>query len=209
MIDFDNENLAKNLPDAFAKDSDSNNYKILENEKYVLREHLEDLWEIYTILDIDNATGETLDRYGERVGQARGLANDAQYLFMIKARIMRNLGNGSYPSVLQSLVLTFGCDPDKVYIEETDNPCQVAMVTMPLDILNTSGMTVKQVSELVKTLLPICVTMDTLSLQGTFTFSDSENEYNELEGFNDVEGGNIGGYLGYMSSDENEPILPI
>lgn len=209
MIDFDNENLAKNLPDAFAKDSDSNNYKILENEKYVLGEHLDHIWDIYTILDIDNATGKTLDRYGERVGQSRGLAADDKYLIMIKARIMRNIGNGTYPSILQSMVLTFGCTADKIYIEETDEPCHIKTVTLPLDVLNSCDMTVKQVTQIIKSLLPICVTVDTVALEGTFEFSDSESDYDDKKGFNDAEGGSLGGYLGYMSSDENEPILPI
>ena len=33
MKEFDFENQAKNLPDSFAKSPDSNNYKILTNEK--------------------------------------------------------------------------------------------------------------------------------------------------------------------------------
>lgn len=209
MIDFKKDNYAKNLPDAFRKDTDSNNYKILENERVAVEEHLSDLYGIYEIINLDNAYGKTLDRYGERVGQPRGLATDEQYILMIKAKIMRALGNGTYPSVLTSLCATFGCEPESVYIEETEEPCLVKMVTLPLDILNSSGMSVTQVTQLIKTLLPVCVRLDGLSLEGTFEFADSENVYDEAKGFCDVEGGSIGGYLGYMSSDENEPILPI
>lgn len=209
MIDFKKDNYAKNLPDSFRKDNESNNFKILENERLAVEEHLNDLYSIYEIINIDNAYGKTLDRYGERVGQPRGLANDEQYILMIKAKIMRALGNGTYSSVLNSLCMTFGCEPESVYIEETEEPCLVKMVTLPLDVLNSSGMTVTQVTQLIKTLLPICVRLDGLSLEGTFEFSDSENVYDEVKGFCDVEGGSIGGYLGYMSSDENEPILPI
>lgn len=209
MIDFNKDNYAKNLPDSFAKEADSNNYKILETERAAVEEHLADLYGIYEIINIDNAYGKTLDRYGERVGQPRGLATDEQYILMIKAKIMRALGNGTYSSVLKSLCETFGCEPEQVYIEETDEPCLVNMVTLPLDILNKSGMTVTQVTQLIKTLLPICVRLDSLSLEGTFEFSESEGVYDEAKGFCDVEGGSIGGYLGYMSSDENEPILPI
>ena len=209
MIDFKKDNYAKNLPDSFRKDNESNNFKILENERLAVEEHLNDLYSIYEIINIDNAYGKTLDRYGERVGQPRGLANDEQYILMIKAKIMRALGNGTYSSVLNSLCMTFGCEPEQVYIEETEEPCLVKMVTLPLDILNSSGMTVTQVTQLIKTLLPICVRLDGLSLEGTFEFSDNENVYDKAKGFCDVEGGSIGGYLGYMSSDENEPILPI
>lgn len=209
MIDFDKYNLAKNLPDSFRKDNESNNYKILENERLSIEEHLSDLYGIYEILELDNAHDKTLDRYGERVGQPRGLATDAQYILMIKAKIMRALGNGTYPSVLKSLCMTFNCEPKQVYIEETNEPCQVKMVTLPLDILNTSGMTVNQVTQLIQSILPICIRMDSLSLEGTFEFADNENDYNITKGFCDAEGGNIGGYLGYISSDTNEPVLPI
>lgn len=209
MIDFNKDNYVKNLPDSFQKDNDSNNYKILENERLSVEEHLADLYGIYEILNIDNAYGKTLDRYGERVGQPRGLATDRQYILMIKAKIMRALGNGTYPSVLKSLCMTFGCEPEQVYIKETNELCQVKMVTLPLDVLNTSGMTVNQVTQLIKSILPICIRMDGLSLEGTFEFSDSENDYDETKGFCDAEGGNIGGYLGYISGDSNEPILPI
>lgn len=209
MIDFNKDNYAKNLPDSFAKEADSNNYKILETERAAVEEDLADLYGIYEIINIDNAYGKTLDRYGERVGQPRGLATDEQYILMIKAKIMRALGNGTYSSVLKSLCETFGCEPEQVYIEETDEPCLVNMVTLPLDILNKSGMTVTQVTQLIKTLLPICVRLDSLSLEGTFEFAEGEGVYDEAKGFCDVEGGSIGGYLGYMSSDENEPILPI
>ena len=209
MIDFKKDNYAKNLPDSFRKDIESNNYKILENERLAVEEHLNDLYGVYEIINLDNAYGKTLDRYGERVGQPRGLATDEQYILMIKAKILRALGNGTYSSVLNSLCMTFGCEPSQVYIEETEEPCYVKMVTLPLDILNSSGMTVTQVTQLIKTLLPICIRLDGLSLEGTFEFADSENVYDEAKGFCDVEGGSIGGYLGYMSSDGNEPILPI
>lgn len=209
MIDFNNDNLVKNLPDAFDKSEGSNNFKILEINRLSVEKHLEDLYEVYEILDLDNAKGKTLDRYGDRIGQARGLATDEQYLLMIKAKLMRILSNGSYPSILKSLCLTFGCSAEKVHIEETDNPCQVKMITLPLDILNTSGMTVNQVTQLIKSILPICIRMDSLSLEGTFEFADSENDYSETKGFCDAEGGNVGGYLGYISGDTNEPVLPI
>lgn len=209
MIDFNKDNYAKNLPDSFRKDNESNNYKILENERLSVEEHLADLYGIYEIINLDNAYGKTLDRYGERVGQTRCLATDSQYILMIKAKIMRALGNGTYPSVLKSLCMTFGCGPEKVRIEETEEPCTIKMITLPLDVLNGKDITVKQVAQLVKSILPICIRMQSLNLEGTFEFADSENIYDDTKGFNTTESEKTGGYLGYMNSDENEPILPI
>ena len=55
MIDFNNDNLVKNLPDAFDKSINSNNFKILENERVSIDEHLSDLYDIYELIDLDNA----------------------------------------------------------------------------------------------------------------------------------------------------------
>lgn len=209
MLDFKKDRLELNLPDCFDKSEDSNNHKLLETERQSIDKHSDDLWDIFQILDLDNARNKTLDHYGARVGQARGLADDEKYLILIKSKIMRNLNNGTYPSILNSICATFDCKPEEVYIGETNNPCNVSMVALPLDIINRVGMSATQIIALVKSLLPICITLDNVSLEGTFEFASGEGETDNNKGFSDVEGGTIGGYLGYMSGDEDEPILPI
>ncbi len=206
MIDFDKNNYAKNLTDAFLKGKDSNNYKILENERADIESHIKDLFDIYEILNLDMAYGETLDRYGERVGQPRGNASDPQYIIMIKAKIMRSLGNGTYPSVLKALAATFSCDIKDVYISESNTPCTVDNVKLPLTALN-SGMTREQIKELAESLFPVTVILEKLDYEGTFEFGESEHDYDEMKGFAD-DIGSIGGYLGYLNDDETEPILP-
>ena len=44
---FFDDDLVKNLPDAYRKDSESNNYKILQIEKYSMDEFRKTLNEIY------------------------------------------------------------------------------------------------------------------------------------------------------------------
>ena len=83
---------AYNLPDAYAKAPTSNNYKILEIERRESEFLREGLKNIESILDINNATGKTLDLYGGRVGQKRGLATDDQYRVLILARIIATVG---------------------------------------------------------------------------------------------------------------------
>ncbi len=198
-INFNNEEYAENLPDFYKKSSDSNNYKILEIERRSIKEHLEALYEIYDILDLDNAYGKTLDYYGERVGQARGTAGDAEYITLIKAKLVRNLGNGTYPSVTECLAITFDCEYEDIYISETEEPCRVQMINLPYTVLENSGMTDSNIYSLVKSLLPICIRLDELSFDGTFEFSDSESEYDETKGFAD-DAQTIGGYLGCIYS---------
>ncbi|MCD8089930.1 MAG: hypothetical protein LUD81_04805 [Clostridiales bacterium] len=196
-IIFYDEEYAKNLPDSYQKDSDSNNFKILEIERCVIKQHLEDIYKIYDILDLDNAYGKTLDYYGERVGLSRGTATDPEYITLIKAKLVRNLGNGTYPSVTACLAITFNCDYEDVYITETDEPCRVNMINLPYDIIESSGMADSDIYTLVKSLLPICIRLDDISFDGTFEFSGSESEYDETAGFSDNEQ-TIGGYLGYI-----------
>ena len=67
-----------NLPDAYRKDTDSNNYKILNIQKIEIDGIKEDTEDVYNTLDLDQATGKTLDLYGDMLGQARGFATDDQ-----------------------------------------------------------------------------------------------------------------------------------
>lgn len=107
-----------NLPDAYKKTKTSNNYKILEIERRELEFLRGNLLDVESILDINNATGKTLDLYGERVGQKRGLATDDQYRVLILARIMRNLSNGTYNSVISCLSTMFNCDPSEIHLRD-------------------------------------------------------------------------------------------
>ena len=206
---YNSENHAQNLPDAFRKDNESNNYKILEIEHAEGVKFRNSLREIESILSIDNARGKTLDLYGAMVGQARGLATDEQYLVMIKAKMVRNLSNGSLPSILNALSVTLGCEKTEIQIKESENAGEVELVTLPLEIINQSGFTATQITAIIQSLLPTGICAVNLNYDGTFEFSDNESEYDEETGFCDVEGGEIGGYLGYTAGDKNEPVLPI
>lgn len=209
MAEFYFDNLAKNLPDAYKKDKASNNYKILEIERRAgvdLRSYLD---EIASILDIDNATGATLDMYGKRFGQARGKATDAQYKAMIKSKIVRGTCDGSYKNIIDAICYTFGCGIDDVCLVETSTPMGVSMEKAPLEKIINAGFTTGQAYQIIKSLLPVAVDFESLLFEGTFMFADMEDEYDESAGFSDVEDGTIGGYLGAAESDINEDALPI
>lgn len=209
MAEYNASNHALNLPDAYKKTKDSNNFKILEIERCQVNDFRQTLQQLSDCLDIDNATGKTLDLYGEMVGQPRGLATDDQYLIMIKARIMRTLSNGCYESIMNAICMTFGCSPSLVYIKESEQPCVVEAVSLPLDIIMRSGLTVSQTNEIVRRMLPVGVRLETSLFEGTFEFAENEGEYDEEAGFNDVENGTMGGYFGALGEDKNETILPI
>lgn len=200
----------KNLPDCYAKGRESNNYKLLSIAKYCIDKSRLENEQIYESLDLNKATGKTLDLYGEMVGQSRGLANDEQYRILIKTRLMRNLSNGSNKSIVASLATILNCEPSEISItDKEDESCTIVLSNINLHTVQEAGLTTAQFETLIKTLLPVGVKFEPFSYDGTFTFSDNENEQSDTEGFCDIEGGTIGGYLGILSSDENNTVLPI
>lgn len=203
-----NENLVKNLPDAYKKTTDSNNFKILEVERLALADIRTSLQEVNNILDINNAKGKTLDLYGERVGQVRGLADDDKYLLMIKAKLMRNLSNGSYPSIVAALCETFDCEPSQVIILDGDDPFTVNVTALPLSVINEAGLTTSQTVAILKSMLPVGMTLTSFLFDGTFEFGANDSDYDETKGFAD-DNGTIGGYFGATSSDISDNTLPI
>lgn len=208
QAEFNSKSHVKNLPDAYKKTTDSNNFKILEIERIACQDLRSGLQEVSNILDINNATGKTLDYYGERVGQARGVANDVKYLLMIKAKIMRNISNGSYQSIADALCMTFGCEPSQILIVEGEEPCSVKIVTLPLEIINSAGLTISQTLALVQSMLPVGTNVSSFLFEGSFEFGTAENEYDEEKGFAD-DAGVIGGFFGATGADITDEILPI
>ena len=218
MKEFDFENQAKNLPDSFAKSPDSNNYKILTNEKIAVDEFRKDIKAVDNSLDLNGVDengnpyvyGKTLDLYGEMLNQPRGVATDEQYKMLIRAKITRSLAGGDLPSVLDALCVTFNCEPSQIkIIEKEDAYCTVEAVILPIDKLNDAGMTQTQAAKVIKTLLPVGVKLEVTNYEGTFEFTDSTSEYSETAGFGDLNDDTVGGYFGSIISEEDENPLPI
>ena len=207
MAETFNPELVKNLPDAYNKAADSNNAKILEIERSASSELRETLAQIYDSLDIDKATGKTLDLYGEMLVQKRGLASDSVYRALLKNRIVRNLARGDYHSILNALSVVFNCAPSEFQLVEDLNAVSVKITDIPFESINKSGLTADEAVAIVRKLIPAAVTLEALEFGGTFEFSDSEMEYDEEKGFGDVEQ-TVGGYLG-LAANGSETELPI
>ena len=219
MAEFYFDNLAKNLPDAYKKDSSSNNFKILEIERLTNNEFRTLLNEIGNVLNIDNAVGKTLDMYGSKYGQARGKATDAQYRLMIKSKIARSMTRGNYKDIIDALCYTFNCSIDEVVLVEV-SPLTIEVQNLKLDTVLNAGFETNQIYQLVKSLMPVGVTLNPISLEGTFEFGEgvivdgkmnaSENDYDENKGFAISESDqSIGGYLGALQGSETSTELPI
>ena len=188
----------KNLPDAFKKDTGSNNYKLLQinkNTTDILKSASADL---FNALNINNAKGKVLDAiYGGRVHLQRGTLNDKQYIIRLRAKMMQNIVNGSFPDLVESLAYALQCDKSVIHIVESSTPNKVNIKDIPLGTVLSAGFTTTDIIARVEDMLPLGVKIEKYGFTGTFEFSDIDNEYDPDKGFADVEG-NIGGYLGLM-----------
>lgn len=197
---FNRDNLAMNLPDVCRKDAESNNYKLLAIEKSAMDRLRADLQSIFNSLDLDQATGGILDRYGGMIGQGRGAASDDQYRVMIKAKICRNLANGDHRSIVAAICATFGCDPGDVQLKELSAPCVVQITGLSFESLNKRNIDLTTATQIIYRLMPAGVRLESLDFSGTFAFSGgTELVYDEGTGFADADQ-TIGGYLGYAAT---------
>ncbi|MDO4330667.1 MAG: DUF2612 domain-containing protein [Lachnospiraceae bacterium] len=202
------------LPDCYRKDERSNNYKLLELNALAVSELKEDIQKVKDSLDLNQATGKTLDLYGEMLEQWRGLLDDEQYRYMILARIGRNVAQGDYKSIMNALLLMFGGKQgditlDDLEIDEENRPCAVKLSKFPIAVLVSAGFSSRQAVQMIEYLLPICVTLYADEFEGTFEFAELENEYDEHTGFADLSR-KIGGFLGLLlGEDDKIPVLPL
>lgn len=197
---FNRDNLARNLPDAYRKDDNSNNAKILATEKGATDALREAIQAIADSLDIDKATGATLDLYGDMLNQPRGQATDEQYRILIKNKIIRSFTNPSLPGVVEAICKTFDCDPTDIILNEGDEPCVVSLEGLPVDKLAESNIDVDTAIEIIASLIPAGVEIETISFAGTFEFSGAELVYDEDTGFAD-EAQTMGGTLGLVADN--------
>jgi hypothetical protein len=202
----------KRLPDAYKKTQDSNNAKLLSiNERII--ERLEAVLEqVDNSADIYQATGITLDYYGDIVGQRRGNLNNEKFRLMILSRVAVNTSGVDYVTIMDNVIRILGCNLEDVSIiemQDHDEPATLKVTAFPYEILGRAGFTSRQAVEMIGRLMPIGVKLIAQELQGTFEFAEFENEYDAKRGFGNIEQ-TIGGTLGMIvGEDEIGDPLPI
>lgn len=207
-------NPVERLPDCYRKDPDSNNYKLLELGRRGTEKLREDIRMVLATLDLNEATGKTLDFYGNMLQQRRGQLNDEQYRYMLLARIGRNIVQGDYNSIMSTAVLMLSSHPGAITmndfeLEEGERPCEVRLTKFPVQVLLNAGFSSRQAVAMIESLLPLCVTLSADNFDGTFEFADTDKVYDAASGFGDI-AQTIGGYLGlYLGDDDKIPVLPL
>lgn len=207
------KNNAKLLPDAYKQDG--NHKHVLSLNEQSRDEFIQAMNEVLDSLDLDLATGDTLDRYGEIVNQKRGGLEDKAYRAMIRFKIAKYLSKGDYNTIMSLMKFILGSNDGEFVMTDAGN-ASVEITSLPLTLMIDAGFTSHQVMQLVQELLPAGVGINSLYFEGTFAFSSSDEcekdeETDELRGFGDVEQTEgVGGALGLLLSNEKEQFeLPI
>ena len=169
----------KKLPDAYYKGKDGNNYKLLHLNELSAQVLDKDMSDVLNSLDIEQATGATLDLYGQMLGQERGSLNDYQYRLVIKNKIAENMCQGDFNSVLELLSQIFDCDVKDIAIQEVATN-KIDIKRLSLKALSKAGFTGEQAIEMVERILPVCVKVNSANIEGTFEFGDTQGAYEKL-----------------------------
>jgi hypothetical protein len=166
-------NRAKQLPDAYAKHVDSNNYKLLQLANLLYVDLNADLKKINQSRDLYNAAGKTLDYYGAMVGEKRSGASDDQFRTKIFNRIGKNVANPDCNSIITAIAQTLGLEPSTITIQEDEN-LSVKISGITLESVKKSGYTAEEIAEMISKLLTIGVTLSATSFSGTLFIIDKK-----------------------------------
>lgn len=141
------------LPDCYAKHPESNNYKLLRLEYESVKALYEDIEAVWKVLDIWNATGQTLDMYGEIYEKPRGAMTDEQYRYSITQQAAITLMGSDHASVVGAIASALGVDKSEVQIQDAEVSAFVDALIL-YDKLRKDGMTAEEARKFVVALLP-------------------------------------------------------
>lgn len=206
---FNYENLIENLPDAFAKDKNSVNYKLLQLHKYDMDIMRDILAQISASMTIGGASGCALDDiHGGRVNLSRGSLEDTAYKIRLRAKTMQNITDGSFPKMIEALSYILQINPNEIKIYECSDANAVIIDDISLLAMENAGIPFEEIVPMVEKLLSVNVHVREYGYSGTFEFTsaldndgygegyDIENDYDKDRGFGSVDDTKIGGYFG-------------
>lgn len=205
----------RKLTDVFTKNPDSviGKYILLITDK--TNEVRTAFEQIESWRDIQQAEGTTLDLIGKSWGQERGNVTDEVLRLLILARIARNNSNGTFNNMIEVLARTLNTDPSTIKmramyeVTEGKKAAAIRIEGLPITALNEAGLSTSQFGFLVQRVAPAGVTVESISLQGTFRMSNVANQVEtSAEGFAPVDQ-STGGTLSAIYEPSGDKELPI
>lgn len=165
--------------------------------------------------EIDQAQGTTLDRIGENIVQARGIATDEVYRILLKSKVARNLSKTDINTIVEVLALALDCHVSEIRIEEKymnpnePEPAALSLLCVPIARLNEVGMSPYQFAQIIQKTVAAGVRVAQIDLFGTFILASKRAEVEKSKfGFANVEM-TRGGALGTVYVPGNNYELPI
>ena len=192
MVRFDRENLAKNLPDNFRQDRDSNNYKLLRLAAGEAERDRVDTADMEAAHDVNRAGGASLDQIGATFDIPRMGRDDNAYRMLVKAAIAKSLCTGEYDDIRRCLSALLGCGEDEIVIHDRKDRVGVFEMRVPLAGFLGTGLSNDEILTLLDELLPGGVGVRDVVLNGGFTYTAKGYGNDERKGYN------IGAYSGYI-----------
>lgn len=208
--------MLKMIPDAFSKTKESNFGKLFILLNSQLDPVVKTAEKIEDWRSINKAEGDVLNAIGSDLEQYRGLADDEIYRLLIKSRIIRAQSSGTFNDIIEAICATVNCIPDQISViaakESQDanlknEPLAIVIEKTPLGSLNAIGMNVGTFTKIVEHSVMAGVRVISINLEGTFEFSETYDDYDELKGFANEEG-SVGGFFGdtYLDKGIDLPI---
>lgn len=200
------------LTDAYKRNPESNVYKLAQLACHHVQENADVLDRIQAWRDIDQAEGAILDDIGRDVRQNRGVAADNVYRTLIKAKIKRNLSDGSINTIIDFISFILSCDPREIAVRElwTEGRNATLSIEAPVGPISQTGLTVRQFGTLINLVIVGGVRAEAL-FEGTFEFSDipvgDDGPTDAAKGFAPADQ-SAGGTLGLFFDPETDEELP-
>lgn len=168
----------RELPDAYAKGVDSNNYKLLRLLSVLYERHKADLDSINRAHDISYASGETLDNIGAMAGVDRNGDTDAQYRLSILAHVAALSTTGDCDATIARIEQMLGLESGTISITEVNSTalgfCTSVIVNgLTMDILQSSKFTPEEMNSIVQSVIPAGVKLVPLQFAGTLAITSS------------------------------------
>jgi hypothetical protein len=158
-------NGAYQLPDAYRKDTESNNYKLLQLLHLGELDAKSNYESIMEYRNLENAYGKTLDYYGEMIGCLRNGATDEQYRFKINGTLGRLFSDGTCNQTISLIADLMGVKPDEISIDESSMTVSINGLT--ISALEKSGYSSNEATEIIKEMLPIGIELKSPIYAGT------------------------------------------
>lgn len=165
-------NNVKRLPDAYDKQALSNISKVLQLAYELAETQENDSNDIDGSRSIENAYGKTLDRYGEMYGVDRGGATDQQYRTLILVQMGKNAVQADSNSIIKAIELAMQSEGVSLH----EGNMTVSIEGLSTTAYEESGFTADEVKQLISSLLPIGISLESVLFSGTLLVFDETVE---------------------------------